>query len=235
MEWWFWQWHEWVVLGGDSDCHEWNEMADWLIDWKVYLISVAQLVKYYFRWPSAMNWVGILTVIWMEWDFMNHIYKWFVLDPQPNWKPTVVAVISLSEHTHNDLIRIHVCQLSALVNNYVHKLLPLYGYWTPLITRKPFTIFWREYLYTKEYISTPLSWTCLVQLYKECLLFKTMKRSLMTNFLCLHQRTAFTLLVLVIYLEHGESKWIKVHRLVMVGGHLGEVVSGVVWMNHVGK
>ncbi len=25
---------------------------DWLIDWKFYLISVARLVKYYFRWPS---------------------------------------------------------------------------------------------------------------------------------------------------------------------------------------
>ncbi len=25
-------------------------LIDWLIDWKCYLISVAHLVKYYFRW-----------------------------------------------------------------------------------------------------------------------------------------------------------------------------------------
>ncbi len=42
-----------------------HNSTDWLIDWKCYLIWVAHLVKYYFRWPSHSNFTICTVLNWL--------------------------------------------------------------------------------------------------------------------------------------------------------------------------
>ncbi len=58
-------------------------VPDWLIDWKCYLISVAHLVKYYFRWLSHSY-----TISTHSYYYIYNIYTYYLqitLVPGQKW------------------------------------------------------------------------------------------------------------------------------------------------------